>query len=314
MTTTISMENVFPFQDLAVLVAHHEGLFAEEGLAIEFVKTPGLWQVPVDHRVTDPEGLSSRIGHASGCEVGTATLYNACEWGNYRRAQDSDVGARQVGRRASIAYGAIIVAPWSPVFTAPQLHSVPVGVPYYNGTHYLALQMLEGFLPRDAIKTCQAPLMARERYGALMRRELDATTVVEPYITVAEKAGCRVLVEAGFHGTEVASGALDTATYAAFKRAVRRAIQRINADKRGYARYFIDYHRDDPDVAALTVDDFSLRRIQVGDFGPIPEGEFKATYDWMVSWNLIRRGHAADTLIDLDRQREAHTLVNQTGI
>jgi NitT/TauT family transport system substrate-binding protein len=179
-------------------------------------------------------------------------------------------------------------------------------VPYYNGTHYLALQLLEGFLPRDQIKTCQAPLMARDRYRALMRRELDATTVVEPYITVAEKAGCRVIVEAGFHGTEVASRELDTATYAAFKRAVGRAIERINGDKRRYAGYFIEYHRDDPEVTALTVDDFLLGRIQVAEFGPIPEAEFNRTYEWMVSWNLIRPGHTADALIDIDRQREAH--------
>jgi NitT/TauT family transport system substrate-binding protein len=311
MSTKISMENVFPFQDLAVLVAHHEGLFAEEGLEIEFVRTPGLWQVPVDQRVTDPESVSSVTGHASRCEAGKATMYNACEWGNYRRAQDSGVGARQLGRRASVAYGAIVVAPWSTVFTAQQLAGTAVGVPYYNGTHYLALQLLEGFLPRHEIRTCQAPLMARDRYRALMRRELDATTVVEPYITVAEKAGCRVLVEAGFHGTEVASGELDAATYAAFKRAVRQAIQRINGDKRWYAGYFIEYHRDDPEVAALTVHDFSLSRIQVADFGPIPEAEFERTYKWMVGWNLIRPGHAPDTLIDLDRQREAHTLARQ---
>jgi hypothetical protein len=28
----------------------------------------------------------------------------------------------------------------------------------------------------------------------------------------------------------------------------------------------------------------------------------------MVSWNLIRPGHTAEALIDVDRQRETHTL------
>jgi NitT/TauT family transport system substrate-binding protein len=304
MPTTITFENVFPFQDLAVLVAHHEGLFRDEGLEIEFVRTPALWQVKPDRSVTRP-GASSLVGHGSRNEEGAATMYNACEWGNYRRAQDTVVGARQVGRRASVAYGAIIVAPRSPVYTPQQLADVAVGVPYYNGTHYLALQMLEGFVPRERIKTCQAPLMARERYEALMRGDLDATTVVEPYITVAEKAGCRVLVESCFHGTEVAAGVLDTETYAAFKRAVRAAIGRINADKRKYAQYFIDYHQDDPAVAALTVDDFNVRRIQVAEFGPIPEDEFARTYAWMVSWDLIGEGHRMEDLVDVGRQRQA---------
>jgi len=302
----IAFENVFPFQDLAVLVAHHEGLFKEEGLDVEFVQTPALWEVKADPSVTSAHGTSALVGHGSRNEEGAATMYNACEWGNYRRAQDSRAGARQVGRRASIAYGAIIVEPRSAVSTPQQLADVPVGVPYYNGTHYLALQMLEGFLPRDRITTCQAPLMARERYRALMRGELPATTVVEPYITVAEKAGCRILVESCFHGTEVATDDLGAETYAAFKRAVRTAIGRINADKRKYAQYFIDYHKDDPDVAALTVDDFNLGRIQVAEFGPIPEDEFARTYEWMVSWDMIREGHRMEDLVDVTRQRKAH--------
>lgn len=45
-----------------------------------------------------------------------------------------------------------------------------------------------------------------------MRREIDATTVVEPYIALAEKAGCRIIVGAGFHGIEVATGELSAAT------------------------------------------------------------------------------------------------------
>ena len=54
-------------------------------------------------------------------------------------------------------------------------------------------------------------------------------------------------------------------------------------------------------MAALTVDDFTLSRIQVAEFGPIPEAEFNRTYEWMVSWNLIRPGHTANALIDIDR-------------
>lgn len=305
----ITFENVYPFQDLAVLVAHHEGLFKAEGLEVEFVSTPGNWTLNADRGVTDPEALSSLTGHGSRSETGTALMYNACEWGNYRRVQDSRVGARQVGRRAMATYGAIIVPPWSDIYTPQQLAGVPVGVPYYNGTHYLALHMLEGFLPRDLIKTCQAQLIVGERYRSVMRRELDATTLVEPYITVAEKADCRILVEACYHGSEVATDELDVETYAAFKRAVRAAIQRINGDKRKYARYFIDYHKDDPEVAALTPDDFSLHRIQVAEFGPIPEDEFRRTYDWMVSWNLIREGHRVDDLVDVSRQQAAHSRV-----
>ena len=48
-------------------------------------------------------------------------MYNACEWGNYCRVQDTSQGSRQVGRRAIVTYAALVVAPDSPVYTPQQL-------------------------------------------------------------------------------------------------------------------------------------------------------------------------------------------------
>ena len=69
---------------------------------------------------------------------------------------------------------------------------------------------------------------------------------------------------------------MNAETYAAFNRAVRTAVQHINADKRKYMQYFINHHRADPDVAALTVDDFPVSRLQVVEPSPIPEGRATA--------------------------------------
>ena len=123
-------------------------------------------------------------------------------------------------------------------------------MPFYFGTHYIALHMLEGFLPREEIKLCRAPNGSRYRFDALMKGEIDATTLTEPYITLAEKKGCRIICSAFFHGTEVASDRVDAETYAAFNRAVREAVRRINANKSAYMHYFIDYHgKSDPEIA-----------------------------------------------------------------
>lgn len=303
MTKTITFENVYPFQDLPVLVAHHEGLFKDEGVDVEFIGGSGSAAIKTDRNITSPDQVSSLIGHGSRSETKKAVMYNACEWGNYRRTQDTGVGAKQIGRRASIAYGAIIVPPGSSIVTPQQLADVTIGLPYYNGTHYLAIQMLEGFVPRDMIKTCQAPTGARGRYHSLMNGELDATTVVEPYITVAEKAGCGIIAESCYHGTEVASDELDMEAYAGFKRAVKKAVERINANKREYVHYFIDYHKDDPVVAALTVDDFNLSRIQVIEPQTIPESELQRTYDWMISWDMINSSFGVENLVDENVQR-----------
>ncbi len=287
MAKRLTLESTAPFQGLPELVAHNEGLFAAEGLEVEFVRRGENAPQKVDPTITSHTAANAFGSHGSSAEQGKAAMFNACEWGNYCRVEQSTTGGRQLGRRAIVAYGAIVVAPWSKIFTPQQLAYKTVGVPYYAGTHFLAMLMLEGFLPREAIKTCLAPNGAKLRLAALLNNEVDATTITEPYITVAERKGCRILVEAPLHGTEVASPAVDGETYAAFNRAVREAVRRINADKRKYLQYFIDYHKTDPDVAALTVNDLRLGRLVVVEPGPIPEDELRRTYEWMRGWDLL---------------------------
>src|SRR5258708_29670332 len=131
--------------------------------------------------------------------------------------------------------------------------------------------MLEGFLPRDQIKVCRAPNGSRYRYDAMMRGEIEATTLTEPYAALAEKNGCRLICEAFYHGTEVASDKVDAETYAAFNRAVREAVRRINADKPKYLGYFIDYHaKKDAEIAVLTPQDLPPRRLVACHPAPIP--------------------------------------------
>ena len=261
----------------------------------------------VELQVTSPKGVNPFASHGKLFEQGKADMYNACEWGNYCRVQDTGTGSRQLGRRAIVAYAALVVAPDSPVFTPQQLANKTIGVPFYFGTHYIALHMLEGFLPREMIKLCRAPNGSRYRLDALMRGEVDATTLTEPHITLAEKKGCRIICSALFHGTEVASDRVDAETYAAFNRAVREAVRRINANKRAYLHYFIDYYaKNDPEVAALEVEDLRESRLVVCDPAPIPVEEMQRTYDWLKSWGMLEETASPLQLVNMDVQRHAH--------
>ena len=235
-------------------------------------------------------------------------MYNACEWGNYCRVQDTNVqSGRQVGRRAIVTFAGLVVRPGSEVYTPQQLAGKLVGVPFYFGTHYLALHMLEGFLPRDQINVCSAPNGSRMRYDAMMSGQLEATTLTEPYLSLAEKNGCRVVATAFYHGTEVASDKVGVDTYAKFNRAVKEAVKRINANKEKYLQYFIDCHKDkDPEIGTMTVDNLRASRIVVVDPAPIPDDELARTAEWIKSWGMLTETEDHLDLVNMDVQQGAH--------
>ncbi len=101
---------------------------------------------------------------------------------------------------------------------------------------------------------------------------------------------------------------MDAETYAAFNRAVREAVRRINANKRKYLAYFIDYHKArDPEIGTLTVDDLRESRLVVIDPAPIPADELQRTYDWVRSWGMLEETASPLQLVNADVQRHAHT-------
>ena len=291
---TLNLETTAPFQGLAELVAYEEGLFALEGLDINWVDrdpTENNVQIikPTAIDIKDPSEVDPHSSHGKLFEQGKADMYNACEWGNYCRVQDSGIeSGRQIGRRSIVSFAGLVVRPESEVYTPQQLSGKLVGVPFFFGTHYLALHMLEGFLERDQINVCSAPNGSRHRYDAMMSGLVEATTLTEPYLTLAEKNGCRVVASAFYHGTEVASDKVDTETYAKFNRAVCEAVKRINTDKKKYLQYFIDYHKEkDPEIGTLSVSDLKGSRIVVVEPAPIPEDELERTASWIKSWGML---------------------------
>ena len=205
-----------------------------------------------------------------------------------------------------VVCGALVVPLTSSVFAPHELAGKLVGLDYGNGTGYAGLQMLDGAVPREAVVTCAAPTNPGERFAALMRGEYEATVLQEPWITVAEKAGCRLVSTTLFHGTWVATSDVSAEAYAALLRGITRAVQRINADKRRYVSYFINDFPGVPEVEALTPDDFNLGRIQLKEPGPIPEHEARWVWDWMAGWGLLHGSFDAATQINRRVEQEAH--------
>jgi NitT/TauT family transport system substrate-binding protein len=168
--------------------------------------------------------------------------------------------------------------------------------------------MLEGAMPRRAVTTRAASVDPADRFRAVMRGDVAATVLQEPWITVAEKAGCRIVSSTFFHGTWVADPSVSAVAYAAFVRALTRAVRRINADKRRYVSYFLRDNPGYPEVDALTPADFNLGRIQLKEPGPIPEHEARWAWEWMASWGVLDGAFDAASQINRKVAEEAHRL------
>ena len=99
--------------------------------------------------------------------------------------------------------------------------------------------MLEGFMPREEIKLVHSGTV-QERYEAMMNGETDAATLMEPWITLAHKNGCKEIIGTFYQGTENAGADLDKQVWEAANRAVKKAVQLVNADPRKYVHYMLD--------------------------------------------------------------------------
>jgi NitT/TauT family transport system substrate-binding protein len=266
----------------------------DEGLEFEII-TPGIktkfdWKDPRsrDHH------LVSSTNYQKAFEEGKADVYRACEWGQIRRAYDNPKGPI-VARRPAMVYQGIFVRPDSPINAAIALANKTVGVQYHQGSHYASLAMLEGFMPREEIRAVHSGTV-QERYEAMMNGETDGATLMEPWVTLAHKNGCKEIVSTFYQGTENAGAELDPKVWDAAMHAVKKAVRLINQDKRKYVHYMIE---EIPQQYArqITPEDFYLPRLRYVDPAPYTQGEFERAYNWMVTWDLVGAGAKFEGLV-----------------
>ncbi len=281
--------------DLALLVARDEGLFRDEGLDVEIVNTPGTAQANADRQALR-EGIFDRTMEAL-YNTGHVDQYRMCEWGVMKRT----VEAIQCGQRpakivalgAAMSKMAIITAPNSPIYEPEQLKDTPVAVSPFNGSHFTTLKMLEGFVKKEHIRVVNAGTM-RERLEAVRRGEVAAGNFMEPWISVAQKQGFRILIESHSTRSEAASDDVDGPTLAAMFRAEARAAAMINQTPGKYAHYLLQEAQ-----GLLEPHELQTWRLLYAPPMPYTRERFAATYEWMRSYpDLVAPGASYDTVVD----------------
>jgi NitT/TauT family transport system substrate-binding protein len=279
-------------------VAKEEGYFAEEGYDVELVRAGSGRdrdrEVP-DAPIADHAAVRS-YGWHEGIEKGEFCLYRACEWGQIRRTQDSARNVKVVSKRAAIATQAIVVRGDSPYNVPQDLSGRTVAVNFHAGSHYITLSMLGGSMNGKQEVRAVHVGGPKQRLRFLEDGRVEAAAVMEPWITVAVKKGCKIICEAFYEGAEVATPEVDPQMYAAITRAVNRAVARINADIRPYLKYLI--REVPPEVMRLTEADFYLPRFRYVAPRPYTREEYEHLHDWMIGWGLLEPSSDYDSIVD----------------
>src|SRR5439155_282670 len=125
----------------------------------------------------------------------------------------------------------------------------------------------------------------KERLDALAKGQVAAASLMEPWISVAEKRGMRVLMESHSTRSEAAGDELDGATLAAMFRAEARAADAIDRDPRKHARYLVEEAG-----GLLEPKDLKISRILNAPPEPYTRERFDHTYQWTLGWGLVQSG------------------------
>jgi NitT/TauT family transport system substrate-binding protein len=280
--------------DLPVLVARDLGFFKDEGLDVDFVTTPGMAQVTTSHLVKFDSIFDRPLD--SVYNEGGVDQYRMCEWGIMKRAVEADCGGLRkrkiVALGASMSMFAIVVSPDSPYYEPEMLKDKEIAVTPNNGSHFTTLKMVEGFLTPEHVKTVHAGSM-QKRLEAVRQGKVAAASVMEPWISVAQKQGLRILIESHSTRSEAAGDDLDGPTLAKMFRAQARAVRVLEKDPTPYIHYFIE-----ETGGLLEPHEFQAWRLLHAPPQPYTRERFDDTYNWTVKWNMTVPGATYENTVD----------------
>jgi NitT/TauT family transport system substrate-binding protein len=280
--------------DLPVLAARDLGFFKDEGLDIDFITTPGMAQVTTKHFVKFDTVFDRPLD--SVYNEGGIDQYRMCEWGIMKRAVEAEAqGIRKrkiVALGASMSMFAIAVRPDSKFYAPEMLKDQQIAITPNNGSHFTTLKMMEGFLEPKHLKVTNVGTMP-QRLQALKDGKVAAVSLMEPWISVAQKEGLRILIESHSTRAEAAGDELDGETLRKMFRAQARAVEVLERDPRPFIKYFVA-----ETGGRIEERDFQSWRLLHGPPTEYTRERFDDEYNWTVKWNMTVPGATYENTVD----------------
>jgi hypothetical protein len=133
----------------------------------------------------------------------------------------------------------------------------------------------------------------RAVFEAVRDGEVAAASIMEPWISVAQKWGLRILIESHSTRSEAAGDDLDGATLAKMFRAQARAVELLEKDPTPYLHYFIA-----ETGGLLELHELQAWRLLHAAPQPYTRERFDDTYNWSVKWNMVVPGATYESIVD----------------
>jgi NitT/TauT family transport system substrate-binding protein len=259
-------------------VAQEEGLFAAEGIEVEFdIKTfrgtQSSWK-GLDYK--------SRPQDRPYAEGDQGLIQCACAWGSVSNA------AAGMGRFIPDCYGvspwAIFVRPDSKIRRPQDLKDVPVSVGMRAGSHFNVPYRLEKYLPLEHIKVVNTGGFGA-RLRALLDGEVEAASLLPPQIDMARQLGLRMVMEDEFHTLWWVPETANIGDVRAYLRGLQRAEELLDSDLEKYLHLW--ERCVPPEFKDVHKWDFS--RFTRGErfvYEPMPRAEFDDILGQVERWGL----------------------------
>ena len=280
--------------DLPVLVARDQGFFKDEGLDLEFVTTPGMAQAESTHVVKFDSVFDRPLD--SVYNEGGIDCYRMCEWGIMKRAVEANAqglrGRKIVALGASMSKFAIVVAPDSDIYEPEMLKDKLIAVTPNNGSEFTTLKMMEGFLTPEHTKRVNLGSMLK-RLEAVRDGQVAAASLMEPWISVAQKLGMRILIESHSTRSEAAGDELDGPTLAKMFRAQARAVELLEKDPTPFVHYLIA-----ETGGLLEPHELSIWRLLHAAPQPYTRERLDGNVTWSLKWEMTVPGATYENTVD----------------
>lgn len=275
-----------PVFDLPVLVALEEGIFAKYGVNLSYAAGYG------DREQNPNEQKPLHRLKESLYESGKADTYNVCEWGSIDRIERGQEveRAKIAALRPAVAAQAIVT--WDDSLQVPRdLADVEIGINDFTGSHYTTLQLLEGAVGREYVKTVHIGEPGN-RYEQVKSGKVRAATVMEPFISLALKEGAHIVALTFYRGAEVIHPRFSAEQRQAYFSALNEAVGRIKADFGKYAHYIAKITK-----GRLKPEELGTQFVHYVPVEVYGEEKFDSAYDWMESWKLTAGKNSHATLV-----------------